>query len=82
MCECVRGVEGRGEAYATGLPREEAGVGEQSHPLSSTAGEPRPKDATGSVDQAGTAGTWDTRGISVPLWSKAFARALTQDVLD
>lgn len=63
---CVCGVEGRGEADAAGLPGEEAGVGEQIQPLSSTAGEPGPKDEGGSVAQPGAAETGDTRGDLCP----------------
>lgn len=75
-------MEGRGEADTAGLLGEEAGVGEQTKPLSPTAGEPGPKDKAGSVAQPGAAETGDTQGISVPLWRGASAGALTQDVFD
>lgn len=80
---CVRGGgEGRGEADAAGLPGEEAGVGEQTQPLSSTAGEPGSKDAAGAVTQPGAAGTGDTRGISLPHWRRASVGPRAQDVFD
>lgn len=76
------GGEGRGEADAAGLPGEEAGVGEQTQPLSSTAGEPGSKDTAGAVSQPGAAGTVDTRGISLPLWRRASVGPRAQDVFD
>lgn len=60
-------MEGRGEADTAGLPGEEAGVGEQTQPLSSTAGDQGPKDEAGSVAQPGAANTGDTQGDLCPL---------------
>lgn len=58
VCEGCRG-ERRGEADAAGLPGEEAGAGEQTQPLSSTAGQPGAKDAVAQSGAAGTGGeTW------------------------
>lgn len=71
-------MEGRGEADATGLPGEGAGVGEQTQPLSSTAGEPGPKDKAGSVAQPGAAGTRDI----CPFLEGTYSGAPTQDVFD
>ena len=56
-CEraCVReGLEGRGEAdaAAAGLPGEGAGVGEQTQPLSPTAGAPGARDEAQSAAPA------------------------------
>lgn len=55
VCEGWRG-ERRGEADAAGLPGEEAGAGEQTQPLSSTAGEPGAKDAVAQSGAAGSGG--------------------------
>lgn len=60
-------MEGRGEADTAGLPGGEAGVGEQTQPLSSTAGDQGPKDEAGSVAQPGAANTGDTQWDLCPL---------------